>query len=97
MEIIKLIIGLGNHGLIYKNTRHNLGFITLEYLSSNYKIKLNKRACHSVYGNGFIEDKGVILAKPWTFMNLSGEAIKSLLKKFSFSPSEILVICDDFN
>ena len=75
---MKLIIGLGNPGENYQQTRHNLGFKVVEKISSLYKIKLNKSKFQSLFGEGKIKEEKVILAKPLTFMNLSGEVIVPL-------------------
>lgn len=76
------IVGLGNPGRTYSKTRHNLGFMVLDALSYKFSIPINKKSKNYTYGRGNIHGKDVILVKPLTFMNLSGLAVKSLLKKF---------------
>ncbi|MBP5342559.1 aminoacyl-tRNA hydrolase [bacterium] len=91
---MKLIVGLGNPGLKYKNTRHNVGFMVLNAFAeqNNYKFK-NKR---EFKGEIYI-DKNFILLKPDTFMNLSGDSVRKVVNFYKIDPSDILVICDDFN
>ncbi len=94
---MKLIIGLGNPGENYQQTRHNLGFKVVEKISSLYKIKLNKSKFQSLFGEGKIKEEKVILAKPLTFMNLSGEVIVPLQNAFKFNLKDIIVIYDDLD
>ena len=70
-----LIVGLGNPEEDYSNTRHNMGFNTINKLAKQYEIELNKKKFKGLYGTGIIENEKVILLKPQTFMNLSGESI----------------------
>ncbi len=95
--MISLIIGLGNIGIRYENTRHNLGFEVVDLVVK--KIGANSLAEEFYYKSyeQKIEDKRVIFAKPATMMNGSGGAVIALLDKYLLSPSEILVIVDDFN
>ena len=92
-----LIVGLGNPGKKYTNTRHNLGFLAIDELSDKYNIPL--RSYKDLYetGKGEILDEKVILLKPLTFMNKSGEAVSFLAKKKSISLDKILIIYDDLN
>lgn len=95
---MKLIVGLGNPGEIYINSRHNIGFLVVEALSKRYKIPLKKnRVIFSLSGKGEIEDTGVILALPFTFMNLSGNAVAKLVKRHKMDLDKLLVVCDDLN
>ena len=82
-----LILGLGNPGPRYELTRHNAGFLVLDNLADKYKIKLTQHKYRSLYGKGEIEGLPVILAKPMTYMNESGKAIKALLS--ALRPSDI--------
>jgi peptidyl-tRNA hydrolase, PTH1 family len=92
-----LILGLGNPGPRYELTRHNAGFLVLDNLADKYKIKLTKNKYRSLYGEGEIEGLPVILAKPMTYMNESGKAIKALISAFNLSPEQILVTHDDID
>lgn len=92
-----LIAGLGNPGEEYAETRHNIGFKAVDILSQHYRIPLKELKCHSLIGRGRIAGNEVILAKPLTFMNNSGEAIKCLMQKFALQENEVLVIYDDLD
>jgi PTH1 family peptidyl-tRNA hydrolase len=95
---VKLIVGLGNPGRIYADSRHNIGFSVIKTLSTIYKIPLKKDSnTSSLSGKGQIEGKNVILAQPLTFMNLSGIAVSALLKKYKVDLENLLVICDDLD
>ncbi len=94
---MKCIIGLGNIGKEYENTRHNLGFIMLDKLSEKYNIKLDKKKKKCIYGEGNINGEKVALVKPTTFMNLSGEAIVEIMNWYKIDKEDILVIYDDID
>jgi PTH1 family peptidyl-tRNA hydrolase len=89
------IIGLGNPGREYMNTRHNIGFDTVELISSKYNIKLNKGKFKSIYGEGNIDDKKILLVKPQTYMNNSGMAVLDLYNFYKMPIENIIVIVDD--
>lgn len=109
MEKIRLIIGLGNPGKKYQKTRHNLGFRVIDFLINHWNAKLEKSQSSSetvlakVYrperiGAGKdLSSQYPSLAKPLTYVNLSGNAVKKLLKRYKIKPEEILVISDDFS
>lgn len=92
-----LIVGLGNPENDYANTRHNMGFNVINKLSKKYEIDVNKNNFKGMYGTGIIEDKKVILLKPQTFMNLSGESIIAIKKFYKINTEDILVIYDDID
>ena len=92
-----LIVGLGNPEEEYKNTRHNMGFNTINKLAKEYGIEVNKKKYKGLYGMGTIEGKKVILLKPQTYMNLSGESIKEVLDFYKIEPSNVIVIYDDMD
>ena len=92
-----LILGLGNPGPRYELTRHNAGFLVLDNLADKYKINLTQHKYRSLYGKGEIEGLPVILAKPMTYMNESGKAVKALLSGFNLSPEQILIVHDDID
>ena len=93
---MKLIVGLGNPGIIYRNSRHNIGFRVVKALAKDCKIPLKKDSgTFSLSGRGKIAGTSVVLAIPLTFMNLSGVAISALLKKYKMDLDKLLVICDE--
>ncbi|APV44302.1 peptidyl-tRNA hydrolase [Dehalogenimonas formicexedens] len=94
---MRLIIGLGNPGREYSGTRHNIGFTVLGELARRHGINFDKRCCHSRAGEGRIGEHQVVLAKPQTYMNLSGDSVAALMRKFKIKPSEILVVHDDLD
>jgi PTH1 family peptidyl-tRNA hydrolase len=95
---MKLIVGLGNPGFVYRHCRHNIGFLVVKTLAKIHKIPLKKdKKTFSLSGKGRIGDQDVILAMPVTFMNLSGVAVASLLKKYRIDLDNLLVICDDID
>lgn len=93
-----IIAGLGNPGKRYENTRHNVGFDAIDELVDRYRIPGSGVSHKAMYGKGMIEGQKVILAKPLTFMNLSGEAIRGLVDYYKIDPEEeLLVIYDDIS
>lgn len=92
-----LIVGLGNPGKEYENTRHNMGFKVLNKLSEKYNIPITKSKFNGKYGTGIIENEKVVLLEPQTYMNLSGDAIKPMLDFYKVAPSNVLVIYDDID
>ena len=92
-----LVVGLGNPGKEYEGTRHNIGFEAIDYLSDKYNIELNREKFKGVFGEGFIQGKKVILLKPTTYMNLSGESIREVVNFYKISNEEIIVIYDDIS
>ena len=94
---MKLIIGLGNPGLEYNKTRHNLGFFVLEQFLSKKGLKLDKEKFDSVYTTDGVGDDKVIYAEPTTFMNLSGLSVGEISKFYKINPKDILVIYDDLD
>ena len=94
---MKLIVGLGNPGRPYHWTRHNMGFCLVEHLAKQHGIKLSQRGLKSVYGRGKMGKVEVILAKPLTYMNLSGDAVSRLLRFFQLQPEDLVVLQDDLD
>ncbi len=90
-----IIVGLGNPGPRYADTRHNVGWKVLDLLSSRINIPINERRPKAVLGTGYFADRRVVLAKPRTFMNNSGEAVEYLLARFGGGPSSLVVIYDE--
>lgn len=91
------VIGLGNPGKDYEETRHNIGFKTIDLLSERNNIETNKIKFQSVYGEGFIGRNKVILLKPQTYMNNSGVAVRELCDFYKLEPENIIVIVDDID
>ena len=90
-----LIVGLGNPGDKYRYTKHNVGFMVLDYFASAHNISINKIKHKAVLGEGLIGQERVILAKPQTYMNLSGESVQELMHWYKEDISNIIVIYDD--
>jgi peptidyl-tRNA hydrolase, PTH1 family len=90
-----LIVGLGNPGLRYEKTRHNLGFMLIDKLAREIQTQVKREECRALIGRGLIENQTVELAKPQTFMNLSGESVSCLLKKSDRSVEKMIVVSDD--
>lgn len=91
----RLILGLGNPGAQYAPTRHNVGFWTVDLLAERHGIDLKTRKHSSKLGVGLIREVPVVLAKPQTYMNLSGEAARALLQAYHLKPEQMIVIFDD--
>ncbi len=95
---MKLIVGLGNPGLIYAGSRHNIGCAILKSLARSLKVSLKRdNSVLALVGTAKLGQHNVILAQPRTFMNLSGKAVSALLKKFKGAASDLLVVCDDLD
>lgn len=90
-----LIVGLGNPEADYANTRHNMGFNVINKLAEKYNIEVNKNKFKALYGLGTIENEKVILVKPQTFMNLSGESVVEVMNFYKVPEENLLVIYDD--
>jgi PTH1 family peptidyl-tRNA hydrolase len=94
---MKLIVGLGNPGKEYARNRHNVGYHCINQLAKQNSIDLKQRQCQSQVGIGTVAGTKVLLAKPRTFVNRSGEAVKQLMRKHGISLNDILVIYDDLD
>ena len=92
-----IIAGLGNPGKKYENTRHNMGFIAIDLLAEEFGIKVDKLKFKSLVGEGRIAGQRVLLMKPQTYMNLSGEAIREAVNFYKIEPEELIVIYDDID
>ena len=90
-----LVVGLGNPGAKYNATRHNVGFRFIDLLAKKADIRLNDRRAKAVLGEGRIAGQEVVLAKPRTFMNNSGEGVEYLLTRFGGRPTDLLVVYDE--
>lgn len=94
---MKLVAGLGNPGRRYERTRHNLGFMCISRLAREYGIRMDKSRGRARTGTGEICGREVLLARPQTFMNLSGQSVKLLMERFHVSPEELVVVYDDLD
>ena len=92
-----LIVGLGNPEKKYEKTFHNMGFLAVGEAAAKLGVKFKKKECEASVAEAFIGGEKVILARPVTYMNASGRAVKQLMAKYKVSPSELLVIYDDFD
>jgi peptidyl-tRNA hydrolase, PTH1 family len=94
---MKLIVGLGNPGKEYSANRHNIGFLCVNHLARQHHISLDKKQGKARIGLGEISGIPVLLAKPQTYMNASGIAVKQLLDKYKLTPDDLIVIHDDLD
>lgn len=92
-----LIVGLGNPGPEYENTPHNLGFMVIDRLAGLHAIRVNRKENMSYVGLGAIKNEPVALAKPQTFMNLSGPAVKGLLARYELTPGRLILVYDELD
>lgn len=92
-----LIVGLGNPGPEYARTRHNLGFAVVDELARRHGIRVDQRKHRAVYGVGEVRGTVVVIAKPMTFMNLSGQAVAPLARSYGLGPDRVLVVSDDLD
>jgi len=95
---MKLIVGLGNPGDLYRDSKHNVGFSVVRALAEDLKAHFKRdRGTFSLSAKAKINSQAVMLAMPLTFMNLSGNAVRDLLKKYKIDQSDLLVVCDDLD
>lgn len=90
-----VVLGIGNPGKQYDGTRHNIGFIAMDYMSEKYGIKINKIKHKALIGEGTIAGEKVILVKPQTYVNLSGEALREICAYYKIPVSKVIIIHDD--
>jgi PTH1 family peptidyl-tRNA hydrolase len=92
-----LVAGLGNPGEQYAATPHNLGFLVVDRLAARHAIRMTRKECQALVGQGVIGGKPVMLAKPQTFMNLSGVAVKPLMERNEVSAAELIAVYDELD
>ncbi len=92
-----VIVGLGNPGKKYEGTRHNVGFEAVDYLAFKNNIQINKIKHKALIGEGTIEGKKVMIVKPQTFMNLSGESVRDIYEYYNIDTNKLVVIYDDID
>ncbi|WP_132097054.1 aminoacyl-tRNA hydrolase [Neobacillus niacini] len=94
---MKLIVGLGNPGKQYEKTRHNIGFEVIDELANQLSIPLNQSKFKGLFGIGFHNSEKVVLLKPLTYMNLSGESIRAIMDYYQIDVDDFVVIYDDLD
>ncbi|HUL29844.1 MAG TPA: aminoacyl-tRNA hydrolase [Thermodesulfobacteriota bacterium] len=94
---MKIIIGLGNPGTQYRMARHNIGFRVVDRLGQMDAISIRTKRFNSLYGTGWIDSQQIVLSKPLTFMNRSGEAVKKVTDFFSLKMEDLIVVHDDLD
>ena len=94
---MKLVVGLGNPGKEYEKTRHNAGFLVINKLVEKLNIELDKNKCKSIYGIYRHNGEKIIIAEPQTYMNLSGEAVTSLMKFYDIDIKDVIIVHDDLD
>ena len=92
-----IVVGLGNPDRKYENTRHNAGFIMIDYIADKIGVKINRVKFKSLVGEGNIGNSKVLLMKPSTYMNNSGEAVIEAMKFYKIPPENVIVLLDDIN
>ena len=95
MDKLTIIVGLGNPGNKYENTRHNVGFRAIDLISEKYGIKVDRLKHKALTGDGSIKEERVLLVKPQTFMNLSGESVHDIVEWYKIPMGNLIVIYDD--
>jgi PTH1 family peptidyl-tRNA hydrolase len=95
---VKLIVGLGNPGIEYQFTPHNLGFLAIDRIANESGVEVRNRNCRALTARAVIEDQQVLLAKPETYMNLSGLSVRELVTKYEIEPAtDLIVIYDELD
>lgn len=92
-----LIVGLGNYGTEYKNTFHNMGFMTVDLLAEKLGVRFKKKECEALVAEAYHGGEKILIAKPQTYMNNSGRAVKQLLNKYKLKTNELCVVYDDYD
>ena len=97
MKTEYIVVGLGNPDRKYENTRHNAGFIMIDFIADKIGVKINRVKFKSLVGEGNIGNSKVLLMKPSTYMNNSGEAVIEAMKFYKIPPENVIVLLDDIN
>lgn len=92
-----LVVGLGNPGKKYQGTRHNAGFMAADALAKRLDITVDRLKFHALIGDGICGEQRILLVKPQTFMNLSGQAVDEIMQFYKIPPERLLVMCDDIS
>lgn len=96
-SIEHLVVGLGNPGSKYENTRHNAGFIALDYIANQLNVNFNKSKFDALFSEAVIDSKRVLLIKPQTFMNLSGESVVQFISFYKVPSENVIILFDDIS
>lgn len=96
-SIEHLVVGLGNPGSKYENTRHNAGFIALDYIANQLNVNFNKSKFDALFSEAVIDGKRVLLIKPQTFMNLSGESVIQFMSFYKIPSENVIILFDDIS
>lgn len=94
---LKWFLGLGNPGRQYEMTRHNIGFMALDRFADKHGIKISQSKCKGLLGEGMVAGEKVVLLKPQTYMNLSGESMRAFMDFYKASPDDLIVVYDDLD
>jgi PTH1 family peptidyl-tRNA hydrolase len=94
---LRLVVGLGNPGNTYKDTRHNVGFMVVDQIAEDFSITLVKQKFDTVFGRGFVDGVEIVLAKPMDFMNRSGPQIQKISRYFRILSEDMLIVHDDID
>ena len=94
---MKLVVGLGNPGKKYQHTRHNIGFRIIDRIAEQNNVLVTRKCCDALVGEWILDGEKIVLVKPQTYMNRSGEAIRSLLRKFGALAQDMVVVYDDLD
>ena len=92
-----LVVGLGNPGRKYEGTRHNAGFMAADALAEKLNIRVDRLKFHALIGDGMCGEQRILLVKPQTFMNLSGQAVDEIMQFYKIPAERLLVMCDDIS
>jgi PTH1 family peptidyl-tRNA hydrolase len=92
-----MLVGLGNPGREYRETRHNVGFMAVDRMCATFGIKLSRLQSKALVGSGFYEGHKIVLVKPQTYMNLSGQAVSSLMRFYRIPQNQLLVFYDEID
>ena len=95
LDKLAVIVGLGNPGRKYEDTRHNVGYMAVDLIAQKYGIKVNRLRHRALTGDGRINGQRVLLVKPQTFMNLSGESVRDIVEYYKLPVENLIVIYDD--
>ena len=94
---MKLVVGLGNPGVTYQGTRHNLGFLVIDRLAKQHNIAVDRKLCEALVGEGMCNGEKIVIVKPQTFMNRSGLAVEGLLREYGGTATDLVVVYDDLD
>jgi PTH1 family peptidyl-tRNA hydrolase len=94
---VKLIVGLGNPGKRYERTRHNLGFLVVDYVAKQNEVAVKRKLCSALVGESSDHGEKFLFVKPQTYMNRSGEPVKELLRRFHATADDVVVVYDDLD